>query len=39
MPVVVAKRLCDHAQGGQILASDLVLSCVNRRNDGPVLQD
>ena len=26
-PVVVAKRLCDVADGGQILASDLVRGC------------
>jgi len=31
MPVVVAKRLCDHAQGGQILASDLVRRLVGSR--------
>lgn len=30
-PVVVAKRLCDLAQGGQILASDLVCRLVGRR--------
>jgi class 3 adenylate cyclase/pimeloyl-ACP methyl ester carboxylesterase len=31
MPVVVAKRLCDGAQGGQILASDLVRRLVGSR--------
>jgi class 3 adenylate cyclase/pimeloyl-ACP methyl ester carboxylesterase len=31
MPVVVAKRLCDRAQGGQILASDLVRRLVGSR--------
>ena len=32
-PVVVAKRLCDRAQGGQILASDLVRALVGARGD------
>lgn len=31
-PVVVAKRLCDAATGGQILASDLVAGLVGRRH-------
>ncbi|MEE8386382.1 MAG: alpha/beta fold hydrolase, partial [Dehalococcoidia bacterium] len=31
MPVVIAKRLCDRAQGGQILASDLVRGLVGSR--------
>ncbi len=31
MPVVVAKRLCDGAQGGRILASDLVRRLVGSR--------
>jgi class 3 adenylate cyclase/pimeloyl-ACP methyl ester carboxylesterase len=31
MPVVVAKRLCDRAQGGQIFASDLVRRLVGSR--------
>ncbi|TET51956.1 MAG: adenylate/guanylate cyclase domain-containing protein, partial [Anaerolineales bacterium] len=31
MPVVVAKRLCDRAQGGQILVSDLVRRLVGSR--------
>ncbi|MGH8973885.1 MAG: BTAD domain-containing putative transcriptional regulator, partial [Acidimicrobiia bacterium] len=32
-PVVVAKRLCDRAEGGQILASALVRALVGRRGD------
>jgi DNA-binding SARP family transcriptional activator len=32
-PVVVAKRLCDQAQGGQILASVLVWDLVGRHRD------
>src|SRR5207244_3815502 len=32
-PVVVAKRLCDRAAGGQILASDLVCGLVGSRGD------
>ena len=32
-PVVVAKRLCDQAQGGQILASTLVWDLVGRHRD------
>jgi DNA-binding SARP family transcriptional activator len=35
-PVVVAKRLCDHAQGGQILASTLVWDLAGRRGDHTV---
>jgi class 3 adenylate cyclase len=31
MPVVVARRLCDQAQGGQILVSELVRSLVGTR--------
>ncbi|MCA1841631.1 MAG: AAA family ATPase, partial [Actinobacteria bacterium] len=31
--VVVAKRLCDRAKGGQILASDLVAGLVGKRGD------
>ena len=31
--VVVAKRLCDQADGGQILASDLVAGLVGKRGD------
>jgi len=31
--VVVAKRLCDQADGGQILASDLVVALVGTRGD------
>jgi class 3 adenylate cyclase/pimeloyl-ACP methyl ester carboxylesterase len=31
MPVVIAKRLCDRAQGGQILASELVRGLVGSR--------
>jgi class 3 adenylate cyclase/DNA-binding CsgD family transcriptional regulator len=31
--VVVAKRLCDQAQGGQILASDLVAGLVGKRGE------
>jgi len=31
-PVVIAKRLCDAASGGQILASDLVFGLVGRRD-------
>ena len=30
-PVVVAKRLCDRAEGGQILASDVVRALVGTR--------
>jgi class 3 adenylate cyclase len=30
-PVVVARRLCDKAEGGQILASDLVRGLIGRR--------
>ena len=30
-PVVVAKRLCDHAEGGQILASELLRALVGSR--------
>lgn len=32
MPVVVARRLCDEATGGQILTSDLVRALVGPRN-------
>ncbi len=32
-PVVVAKRLCDRAQGGQILASELVRLLIGGRGD------
>lgn len=32
LPVVVARRLCDHANGGQILTSDLVSALVGPRN-------
>ena len=32
LPVVVARRLCDHADGGQILTSDLVSALVGPRN-------
>ena len=31
--VVVAKRLCDRAEGGQILASDLVVGLVGKRGE------
>jgi class 3 adenylate cyclase/tetratricopeptide (TPR) repeat protein len=30
-PVVVAKRLCDHAEGGQILASELLRALIGSR--------
>ena len=30
-PVVVARRLCDHAQGGQVLASELVRGLAGSR--------
>jgi class 3 adenylate cyclase len=32
-PVVIAKRLCDSAQGGQIIVSDLVRSIVGSREE------
>jgi class 3 adenylate cyclase len=32
-PVVVARRLCDRAEGGQILASDLVRGLIGRRGN------
>ncbi|HEV3365150.1 MAG TPA: BTAD domain-containing putative transcriptional regulator, partial [Acidimicrobiia bacterium] len=32
-PVVVVRRLCDHAEGGQILASDLLVGLVGSRGD------
>lgn len=38
MPVVIAKRLCDRAQGGQILASDLVRGLVGSRG-GHIFRD
>jgi DNA-binding SARP family transcriptional activator/class 3 adenylate cyclase len=35
-PVVVAKRLCDQAEGGQILASALVRDLLGQRREGTV---
>jgi class 3 adenylate cyclase/tetratricopeptide (TPR) repeat protein len=32
LPVVVARRLCDHAEGGEIVTSDLVRALVGPRN-------
>jgi len=32
-PVVIAKRLCDRAEGGQVLASDLVRALIGTRSE------
>lgn len=34
IPVVIARRLCDSASGGQILASDIVIRLLDERGEG-----